>query len=89
MARTYEEIAEYVENQSQGKCKVLSAKPEHTFEDLGFRVNVWNVKTATPAAGIFSSMKISVPGQSMAVQMPSAAQAITDNAAYGESAVPT
>ena len=44
MARTYEEIAEYVENQSQGKCKVLSAKPEHTFEDLGFRVNVWNVK---------------------------------------------
>lgn len=50
MARTYEEIAEYVENQSQGKCKVLSAKPEHTFEDLGFRVNVWNVKTDVDGA---------------------------------------
>lgn len=45
MGRTYEEVTEYVENQNQGKCKVLSAKTEHTFEDLGFKVNVWNVKT--------------------------------------------
>lgn len=45
MGRTYEDVAWYVENQSQGKCKVLSAKPEHSFEDLGIKINVWNVKT--------------------------------------------
>lgn len=45
MERTYEDVILYVENQSQGKCKVLSAKTEHTFEDLGYKVNVWNVKT--------------------------------------------
>lgn len=45
MGRTYEDVARYVEDQSQGKCKVLSAKPEHSFEDLGIKVNVWNVKT--------------------------------------------
>ncbi|CDX01521.1 Hypothetical protein DPCES_1634 [Desulfitobacterium hafniense] len=43
--RTLEDVAEYVEWQSQYKCKVLSAKPEHTFEDLGSEVKVWNVKT--------------------------------------------
>lgn len=45
--RTFEEVAEYVEWQSQNKCKVLSAKPEHTFNDLGVDVKVWNVKTDT------------------------------------------
>ena len=45
--RTYEDVAKYVEWQSQNKCKVLSAKPEHTFNDLGVDVNVWNVKTDT------------------------------------------
>lgn len=45
--RTYEDIAEYVQWQSQNKCKVLSAKPEQTFNDLGVEVNVWNVKTDT------------------------------------------
>lgn len=50
MGRTYEDVVEYVENQSQGKCKVLSAKPEHTFEDLGFKVTVWNVKTDVDGA---------------------------------------
>ena len=45
MSRTYEDVARYVEMQSQGKCKVLSAKPEHVFDDLGYKVNVWNVKT--------------------------------------------
>lgn len=45
MSRTYEDVAAYVEDQSQDKCKVLSAKPEHTFDDLGVKVNVWNVKT--------------------------------------------
>ncbi len=43
--RTFEEVAQYVEWQSQDKCKVLSAKPEHTFNDLGTEVRVWNVKT--------------------------------------------
>ncbi|WP_127462013.1 hypothetical protein [Paenibacillus elgii] len=43
--RTYEDVAEYVEWQSQNKCKVLSAKPEKTFDDLGVEVRVWNVKT--------------------------------------------
>jgi len=43
--RTYEEIIDYVEWQSQYKCKVISAKPECTFNDLGIEVNVWNVKT--------------------------------------------
>lgn len=45
--RSHEEVADYVEWQSQNKCKVLSAKPEHTFNDLGEDVNVWNVKTDT------------------------------------------
>ena len=43
--RSFEEVAQYVEWQSQNKCKVLSAKPEHTFNDLGKEVRVWNVKT--------------------------------------------
>ena len=25
--------------------KVISAKPEHSFDDLGININVWNVKT--------------------------------------------
>lgn len=45
--KTHEEVAEYVEWQSQYKCKVLSAKPEQTFDDLGVEVRVWNVKTDT------------------------------------------
>ena len=45
MARNHEDVARYVEEQSQGKCKVLSAKTEYTFDDLGHKVNVWNVKT--------------------------------------------
>lgn len=45
MTRKYEEIVEYVEEQHEYKCKVVSAKVEQHFEDLGFKVNVWNVKT--------------------------------------------
>ncbi len=47
MSRSYEDVAKYVEWQSQNKCKVLSAKPEQTFNDLGVEVRVWNVKTDT------------------------------------------
>lgn len=48
--RTFEEVAQYVEWQSQNKCKVLSAKPEHVFNDLGTEVRVWNVKTDSDVA---------------------------------------
>lgn len=43
--RTFKDVKKYVEWQSQNKCKVLSAKPEHNFNDLGVDVCVWNVKT--------------------------------------------
>lgn len=33
--RTFEDVKKYVEWQSQGKCNVLSAKPEQHFDDLG------------------------------------------------------
>ena len=39
---------------------------------------------ATPAAGIFSSIKIKVPGQSIAVQIPNATQEIRDITGNGE-----
>lgn len=45
--RTLDDVKKYVEWQSQDKCKVLSAKPEHNFNDLGMNVCVWNVKTDT------------------------------------------
>lgn len=45
--RTFEDVKRYVEWQSQGKCTVLSAKPERHFNDLGVDVCVWNVKTNT------------------------------------------
>lgn len=45
--RTFEDVKKYVEWQSQDKCKVLSAKPEHNFNDLGTEISVWNVKTDT------------------------------------------
>ena len=46
-SRTYKDVAEYVERQSQYKCKARSAKPEQHFNDLGDDVTVWNVKTDT------------------------------------------
>ena len=45
--RTFEDVKNYVEWQSQGKCAVLSAKTEQHFDDLGVDVYVWNVKTDT------------------------------------------
>ena len=48
--RTYEDVSKYVEWQSQYKCKVVSAKPEQRFDDLGVDVTVWNVKTDTDGA---------------------------------------
>lgn len=48
--RTYDDVSKYVEWQSQYKCKVVSAKPEQRFDDLGLDVTVWNVKTDTDGA---------------------------------------
>lgn len=48
--RTYEDVSKYVEWQSQNNCKVISAKPEQDFDDLGVKVTVWNVKTDTDGA---------------------------------------
>ncbi|WP_394454847.1 hypothetical protein ACF0HZ_05640 [Leuconostoc suionicum] len=45
MKSTFEDVTKYVELGSQNKCKVLSAKPEYKFNDLGMEVCVWNVKT--------------------------------------------
>ena len=45
MPRNFKEVSEYVESQYTEKCRVLSAKIENEFEDLGVKVNVWNVKT--------------------------------------------
>ena len=45
--RTFEDVKNYVEWQSQVKCAVLSAKTEQHFDDLGVDVYVWNVKTDT------------------------------------------
>lgn len=48
--RTFEDISKYVEWQSQGKCKVISARPKQHFDYLGTEVTVWNVKTDTDGA---------------------------------------
>ena len=45
MKRNIREVIYYVEEQHQGKCKVISAKIEKSFDDLDVEVNVWNVKT--------------------------------------------
>ena len=41
--RTKEEVENYVEGQC--KCNVIHSKPEQSYNDLGFEVTVWNVKT--------------------------------------------
>jgi hypothetical protein len=43
--RTQAEVIKYIEGQSKNECKVVSAKIERAFEDLGTKVNVWNVRT--------------------------------------------
>lgn len=48
--RTFTDVSEYVERQNHGECKVISAKPEQVFDDLGVDVTVWNVKTDTDGA---------------------------------------
>ena len=40
---TKEEVERYVE--SQCNCKVIHSKPEQTYNELGYEVTIWNVKT--------------------------------------------
>ena len=39
------EVERYVKSQCKKNTKVIHAKPEQTYQDLGFRVTIWNVKT--------------------------------------------
>jgi len=39
------QVEEYVERQCKGNAKVINSKPEHTYNELGFNVTIWNVKT--------------------------------------------
>lgn len=41
----YGEITNYIESQFDGKTKVINLKPEHTYNELGFNITIWNVKT--------------------------------------------
>lgn len=40
----YNEITEYIESQFDRKTKVINLKPEHSYNELGFQVTIWNVK---------------------------------------------
>lgn len=48
--RTFEDVKKYVEWQSQGKCNVLSAKPEQHFNDLFYRIERPVSSYITPTA---------------------------------------
>lgn len=50
MTKTNKEVIKYIEEQFDNKCKVVSAKSEKDFNDLGYKVNVWNVKTNNEGA---------------------------------------
>ncbi len=39
------QVEEYVEWQCRGNVKVIHSKPEHTYNELGFDITIWNVKT--------------------------------------------
>jgi hypothetical protein len=39
------QVEEYVELQCRGEAKVVHSKPEHSYEELGFNITIWNVKT--------------------------------------------
>jgi len=39
------QVEEYVEWECRGKAKVIHSKPEQTYNELGFNVTIWNVKT--------------------------------------------
>lgn len=38
-------VEEYVESQCDAETKVISSKPEQKYNDLGYEVTIWNVKT--------------------------------------------
>lgn len=39
------QVEDYVEWQSRGKAKVVNSKPEQEYNELGFEITIWNVKT--------------------------------------------
>lgn len=44
------QVEEYVEWQCRGKAKVIHSKPEQSYNELGFNVTIWNVKTDNEGA---------------------------------------
>ncbi|MHA6482366.1 hypothetical protein ACX1C1_10760 [Paenibacillus sp. strain BS8-2] len=44
------QVEDYVEWQCRGKAKVIHSKPEQTYNELGFEVTIWNVKTDNDGA---------------------------------------
>ncbi|MEA4894669.1 MAG: hypothetical protein VB064_05355 [Oscillospiraceae bacterium] len=44
------QVEKYVEEQCGGKTKVIHSKPEQTYNELGFSVTIWNVKTDNDGA---------------------------------------
>ena len=44
------QVEEYVENQCKGKAKVINSKEEQSYNELGFDITIWNVKTDNDGA---------------------------------------
>lgn len=44
------QVEEYVEWQCRGEAKVIHSKPEQSYNELGFDVTIWNVKTDNDGA---------------------------------------
>lgn len=45
MSEIQKQVEEYVEWQCRGKARVIHSKPEQSYNELGFNVTIWNVKT--------------------------------------------
>lgn len=45
MAEIQKQVEDYVEWQCRGRAKVISSKPEQSYNELGFNITIWNVKT--------------------------------------------
>jgi hypothetical protein len=44
------QVEEYVESQCHGTAKVIHSKPEQSYNELGFDITIWNVKTDNDGA---------------------------------------
>ena len=45
MTEIQKQVEDYVEWQCRGKAKVINSKPEQSYNELGFDITIWNVKT--------------------------------------------